>query len=641
VRSPVRLTLISVSVLMLMAVAVPSSATHATRPSEDIEALGHSPHPASFTDPAASLNVNSDLAFWGNRAYNGNYNGFRIIDISNPANPQEIIWYDDCNGSQGDLVVWENILVRSWDAPAPAGRMCGGDPVPEGFEGLHVFDISNETNPALVGSLELECGSHTVTVAGVEGGNLILYNNISSSVNCEVPPGDPPNQALDDPTGDFMDIVAVPLANPAGINLVRREPLAGPGPAIPPNPAPRTGCHDVGVIRLDVNKAVCASADTINVFDIGDNSTAGGTLTDPELLFTIMEPGVGQSGTNGRWHSGAWTWDGEVIIAGWEPGGGGQAECEATDPDVDKSMFFFDETTGAKLGQWVLPRPQGADENCTIHNYNIVPLTSGRYIAVGGHYQAGTWVVDFTNPAAPQTVAWSDPPTLGPGPFCTNTLPPGCQLGGAWSSYWYNDFVYESEIQAGLNVFEVEDARLSPALAIDLPFLNPQTQMEPTPGFFAGAVAAGPRCKGRNATHLGTSGNDEILGTDGPDVVLALGGRDVVKSRDGNDVVCGGPGNDRLRMGNSEKGGADRAFGQGGRDRLFGQGGRDVLRGGAKKDLIKAGSGKDRLFGQGGNDNLRGQGGADKMNGGGGRDLCNGGAGQDSATKCERVQLVP
>jgi RTX calcium-binding nonapeptide repeat (4 copies) len=144
------------------------------------------------------------------------------------------------------------------------------------------------------------------------------------------------------------------------------------------------------------------------------------------------------------------------------------------------------------------------------------------------------------------------------------------------------------------------------------------------------------RCAGRTATHVGTNGNDEILGTNGKDVVLALGGNDVVKSRDGNDVVCGGAGNDRLRMGNSEKGGVDMAFGQGGRDKLFGQGGRDVLRGGAKKDLIKAGSGKDRLLGQGGNDNLRGQGGSDQLNGGPGIDRCVQGAGSGPEISCER-----
>jgi hypothetical protein len=47
-----------------------------------------------------------------------------------------------------------------------------------------------------------------------------------------------------------------------------------------------------------------------------------------------------------------------------------------------------------------LPRSQdGVSENCAIHNYNIVPQRNGRYVAVGGHYQAGTWVTDFTDPA--------------------------------------------------------------------------------------------------------------------------------------------------------------------------------------------------------------------------------------------------
>jgi hypothetical protein len=108
-------------------------------------------------------------------------------------------------------------------------------------------------------------------------------------------------------------------------------------------------------------------------------------------------------------------------------------------------------------------RPQSAAENCTIHNYNIVPLRSGRYVAVGGHYQAGTWVTEFTNPAAPVTLGWSDPPPAVP-----------TQLGGAWSSYWYDNFIYESEIQVGLNVFR--DSGPETGGAIRLPHLNPQTQ---------------------------------------------------------------------------------------------------------------------------------------------------------------------
>jgi hypothetical protein len=83
-------------------------------------------------------------------------------------------------------------------------------------------------------------------------------------------------------------------------------------------------------------------------------------------------------------------------------------------------------------------------------------------------------VVDFSNPANARTVAWSDPPSLGPGPFCSQTTPPGCQLGGAWSSYWYNGFIYESDITKGLNVFRVSDRVIGGTTR--LPHLNPQTQ---------------------------------------------------------------------------------------------------------------------------------------------------------------------
>jgi hypothetical protein len=445
-RRLLRFSVLSACFIGLLAFPLAAAADHATRPhTPNIHAKGHSPHPASFFgDPDGVRHINSDLAFWGNLAFNGNYNGWRVIDISDPDNPVEIA-HPECNGDQGDLVVWQNILVRSWNSKKAVPRTCAGQTVPAGWEGVHVFDISDPANPVLKASVELPCGSHTATVAGISSGNLIVYSN-NSSGNAACIGGAA--------AGDFMDIIAVPLDNPAGASLIHREELAGPT-----DPTVAPGCHDAGVIRGDVNLAVCASADTTNVFSIG--APRGGSLEDPQFLYTIQEPGV--DGHRGRWHSGSFTWDGEVIILGWEPGGGAAPECEATDPPVTKSMFFYNSVTGAKLGQWTLPRPQSSAENCTIHNYNLVPLRSGRDVAVSGNYQAGTWVTDLTNRANAQTVAWSDPPPLVP-----------ADLGGAWSSYWYNNFVYESEITKGLNVFRVSDPVTSGA--IRLGHLNPQTQ---------------------------------------------------------------------------------------------------------------------------------------------------------------------
>ena len=433
--------------------AAPPSPKDAHPHTKNVHEMGSSPNPATFSVPDGQRIVSSDIAFQGKIAYQGNYNGFRVIDISAPGNPK-LIASTECNGDQGDVVVWDNILVRTWNTKRSVDRACGGTIVPAGFEGIHVWDIGDPANPALVGSLELPCGSHTATAAGVDDGDLIVYSNNSSSSGCGVGL----DRAGQDALGDFMDIIAVPLADPASVSLIGRVPLAGPA-----DPLVRTGCHDAAVILGDVNMAACASADTINVWDISDPR-------NPAPLITINEPGVGSSDSNGRWHSAAFTWDGEVIVAGWEPGGGGAGECEATDPDIDKTLFFYDADTGAKLGQWVLERAQGADENCTMHNYNVVPLRSGDYLVVSGNYQAGTWAVDFTDPANPQSVGWADPESLGPGPFCGGE----CQIGGSWSTYWYNGFMYESDITRGLQIYGLSDR--ARAGAIRLQRLNPQTQ---------------------------------------------------------------------------------------------------------------------------------------------------------------------
>jgi hypothetical protein len=446
----------------LLAWPAAAAANHGTRPSFELRALGHSPNPATFLpegDPAgpAPAEINSDLAFWGNYAFNGNYDGFRIIDISDRRNPVEIS-HTRCQGNQGDIVVWGNILVRSWNSPAPAATPpgvtpafplanCDGTPVPAGWEGVHVFDISNKADPRLVGSVELPCGSHTATAVPDEAnGRLLVYNHTSGGP-CY-----------------FFDIIEVPLAAPQTARLLRQQPIEG-----------EHACHDSAVILGDVNLMACASGHMTNVFDIGANQSPGGSLTRPTFLYTVEEPGVGTDPAHpGSWHSAAFTWDGQVLILGWEPGGGADPECEATDPAATKSAFFYDAETGDKLGQWILPRAQTAAENCTIHNYNVVPIRN-RYILVSGNYQAGTWVTDFTDPANPFVRAFSDPPALAP-----------TQLGGAWSSYWYNRTIYESSITEGLNIFRYRERNIR-RRSLRLDHLNPQTQEFSLPALSASA----------------------------------------------------------------------------------------------------------------------------------------------------------
>jgi RTX calcium-binding nonapeptide repeat (4 copies) len=95
-----------------------------------------------------------------------------------------------------------------------------------------------------------------------------------------------------------------------------------------------------------------------------------------------------------------------------------------------------------------------------------------------------------------------------------------------------------------------------------------------------GIIIVPPKCGGRYANIVGTTGRDVIKGSKFADVIATLGGRDKVKGKPGKDLICGGAGRDRL-------------IGGAGRDRLFGQAGRDLLRGGKGRDLLRGGPGRD------------------------------------------------
>jgi hypothetical protein len=552
---------------------------------QNMHPMGFSERAVPFSGPGSGV-LNSDLAFWEKMAFQGTYEGFRIIDITEDDNPVEITNFDQCvqgvtTGNQGDVVVWDNVLVRSWNSPAPAaGAECGGIATPAGAEGVHVFDVSDPSNPVGLTFVETDCGSHTATgVPDLDNNRLLIYNS-SSSAACpgidiiEVPlddpssasylrfepsgvPGELPNlvtvdepspaagtyQAagaafgpLPDATGVSGDIVLVddgddedgdatttdacqPLVGfPAGaIALVDRGTcgfvvkaanaqaagasamivannapgapfnMGGADPTIEipsvmislddgttikaglpatgsvtSNPVPAVrGCHDTGVILGSVNLVACAGGNGFSVWSV--DPANGGSLEDPAILYSRGITGVSIG------HSASFTWDGEVLIFGHEPGGGGQAQCQATSPEVNRSLFFFEARTGDALGTFLHPRPQTATENCTWHNYNVVP-TDKRYVLVSGNYQSGVSVIDFSDPANATEIAYADPAPLSDAQLIT---------GGDWSTYWYDGRIYESDIRRGLIVWNLSGNVV--AGAKKLGHLNPQTQESSTP----------------------------------------------------------------------------------------------------------------------------------------------------------------
>jgi hypothetical protein len=184
----------------------------------------------SKTAPAGKFSgsTNSDLAFTGNYAIQGNYNGFQVWDISNPRQPVLTTSYY-CPASQSDVSVYRNLLFVSGEGLG--GRIdCGDQGVrdtvsKERLRGLRIFDISNIREPKYVTNVQTCRGSHTHTVVAdpKDAENVYVYISGSAPVRSpnELPgcvgarPDENPNSAL-----FRIEVIKVPLANPQAAAIV-------------------------------------------------------------------------------------------------------------------------------------------------------------------------------------------------------------------------------------------------------------------------------------------------------------------------------------------------------------------------------------------------------------------------------------
>jgi hypothetical protein len=189
----------------------------------NLRVLSKTPPPKEFIGV-----TNSDLAFSGNYAIQGNYNGYQVWDISNPAQPSLVIGHV-CPASQSDVSIYRNLLFVSGEGLT--GRLdCGTQGVPEAvsqdrLRGLRIFDISDIRKPKNVGNVQTCRGSHTHTVLvdPKDAANVYVYISGSAGVRPEAelpgcsaaPPEEDPNSAL-----FRIEVIRVPLANPAQAAIV-------------------------------------------------------------------------------------------------------------------------------------------------------------------------------------------------------------------------------------------------------------------------------------------------------------------------------------------------------------------------------------------------------------------------------------
>ncbi len=174
--------------------------------------------------------TNSDLAFTGKYAIQGNYNGPVIWDISDPSKPVMVTAYT-CPASQNDISVYRNLMFMS--AEANNGRT---DCMPGGvrdtvsalrMRGVRVFDISDIKAPKLLANVQTCRGSHTHTVLEDPKDKANVYIYVSGSSGIRSPnelAGCAGNLAGDNPGSSRLriEIIKVPLADPSKAAVVSR-----------------------------------------------------------------------------------------------------------------------------------------------------------------------------------------------------------------------------------------------------------------------------------------------------------------------------------------------------------------------------------------------------------------------------------
>jgi len=184
----------------------------------------------STTKPQGQFlgSTNSDVAFLGNDVIQGNYNGYQIWDISDPAHPTLKIG-NYCPASQSDVSVYKNLLFVS--AEGNSGRIdCGGEGVKETvskerIRGIRIFDVTDIAHPRNVANVQTCRGSHTHTVLvdPKDPDNVYVYVSGSAPVRSaeelsgcsNADPSQDPNAAR-----FRIEVIKVPVAHPEQAAIV-------------------------------------------------------------------------------------------------------------------------------------------------------------------------------------------------------------------------------------------------------------------------------------------------------------------------------------------------------------------------------------------------------------------------------------
>jgi hypothetical protein len=453
----------------------------------NLKVVSHTKPSKDFLNPSTPGDgrlTNSDLAFSGNLVFQGNYSGYQVWDISNPAKPVLRTSYV-CPGSQSDVSVYGKLLFVS--AEATSGRVdCGLGGVTdtvskERARGIRIFDITDVAHPKAITTVQTCRGSHTNTLVTdpKDKSNVYIYVSGSAGVRSSselagcssaIPDTDP-NSAL-----FRIEVIRIPLAHPEQAAIVSSPRIFENLTAVAKHAEPaadvaaaqaRAAGRQGGAGRPAPNPALanrgptqCHDITAYPAIGLAGGACGGyGLLLDISDVAHPVRIGAAADSNFSFWHSATFNNDGTKVLFSDEWGGGGQPRCRVTDKmewGAD-AIFTIENKKMNFKGYYKMPAPQTVNENCVAHNGTLIPIP-GRDVMVQSFYQGGITIFDWTDPAHAKEIGFYD---RGP---MDETKPVG---GGFWSSYWYNGYIVASEEQRGMDIFELTPSALLSQNEID------------------------------------------------------------------------------------------------------------------------------------------------------------------------------
>ena len=483
-----------------------------------MQLVSFSPKPPAFDSVAGLRFINSDLAFRDHYVYQGNFAGFMIWDVKNPAKPV-LAAVVPCITAQGDPSIVGNLLFISAEGNGNR-KDCGSQGVQDPADhmtGVRIYDVSNPRTPKLIKNVETCKGSHTHTLIPdpKDKGTVYIYVSGSQGARPETELAGCNNGT--DPADESnslyrLDIIKVPLAHPdkaevvggariftglgqAAQSTARREAQANRGARGGRGGRGADSAQGVraqGFTRPDPSKGPWNCHD---VTSYPSMHLLAGACASYGLLVDISNPEKpvrldAKSDTNfSLWHTAVFSNDGSKVVYTDEWGGGTQPMCQKTSMmEMGGDAILTIDKAGkyTQHSYFKLPSAQTAQENCVSHNGGLLPVP-GRDIMVQGWYQGGVDLVDFTDPDHPFEVAYFDRGPVDPPPAADDTAnATGARfrstIGGSWGAYYWNGMIYSSELDRGFDILELQPSdqlsknEIEAAKLVRFAEYNPQSQ---------------------------------------------------------------------------------------------------------------------------------------------------------------------